>query len=73
MKTRKSFLPNGQPEGVFIISIDDGYVEYSYPIKIEHLSIESVHGIICKRFRTKPRKGWHRTSHPVLTEGNRHE
>lgn len=26
--------PNGQSFGTFLISIDDGYVEYTYPIKL---------------------------------------
>lgn len=32
----KRLKPNGQPMGTFVISIDDGYVEYSFALEVDN-------------------------------------
>lgn len=43
---------------VFHISIDDGFIEYRYPITLSvSESIDTVHRKICKSLRTIPQEG----------------
>ena len=55
---KKILKPNGLDIGVFVISIDDGYVEYSYHIKPEEsCSISEVHKCICCVLGAKKEEG----------------
>ena len=53
--------PNGMPVGTFIISIDDGYVEYKYEVtptpRSKHLCIDSMYKIIRQALRAKKSDG----------------
>lgn len=51
--------PNKQPFGTFVISIDEGYVEYSYPMHIgSHNSIVNVERKIRRALRCKKVNGF---------------
>lgn len=47
--------PNGQPMGTFLLSIDDGFVEYVYPLRprAKGVSIDCLHKRICKALGAK--------------------
>ena len=57
--------PNGEPFGTFMISIDDGYVEYKYRlgVRFKHASIDKVWQRIRKQFRARDTVGEIRTRH----------
>lgn len=62
---RPSIKPNGEPTGTFLLSIDDGYVEYTYrlPLRWKRASIDRVYQRIRKALRLREQKGWIRTRH----------
>ena len=50
--------PTGLPIGAFKISIDDGYVEYSYSVRPEETqSIDGIHKWICRILGAKREDG----------------
>jgi hypothetical protein len=56
--------PNGKPFGIFTISINDGFVEYSYDAKVNGSeSIESLLKKMAKGAKIKPMEGVLRTSY----------
>jgi hypothetical protein len=50
---------NGQPAGTFLITIDDGFVEYTYPLRprSKHWSIHKIYTTIRKAFRVREEQG----------------
>jgi hypothetical protein len=59
MKNKK-LKPNKMPLGTFLISIDDGFVEYMYrvkPKKGSDLSINDIHKSICVILEAKSSRG----------------
>jgi len=50
---------NGQPVGTFLVTIDDGFVEYTYPLRprSKHWSIHKIYTKICKAFRVREEQG----------------
>jgi hypothetical protein len=54
----KNIKPNGEPMGTFIISINDGFVEYSYklPIRNKKAFINSIWQRLRKQYRIKDQK-----------------
>ncbi len=56
--------PSGRKHGVFLISIDDGYVEYSYTMHAgKDLSIANVHEKIARALNCKRTDGTMRSRH----------
>ncbi len=50
--------PNGVEIGTFFISIDDGFVEYQYKLRIPNsLSIALIHEKVCEVLLSKKFKG----------------
>jgi hypothetical protein len=62
---RPSLKPNGQPTGTFLLSIDDGYVEYVYvlPLRWKAANIDRVYQRIRKALRLREQTGKIRTRH----------
>lgn len=62
----KDFLkPNGKPIGVFMVSIDNGWVEYVHEVKVPRklASIYAVYQVIRKALRAKESPGLIRKRH----------
>jgi hypothetical protein len=57
--SKQDIKPNGEPMGMFLISIDDGYVEYTYrlPLRMKRASIDKVYQRIRKAFRVREQIG----------------
>ena len=51
--------PNGQPSGTFLVTIDDGYVEYTYPLRprSKSWSVHKIYTVIRKAFRVREEEG----------------
>ena len=57
-KTKTYTKPRGLKLGVFVISIDDGFVEYSYSVKPKDVgSINEIHKWICRVLGARKTKG----------------
>ena len=56
---RKKLKPNRRPLGEFLISIDDGYVEYTYGVtpRSKHHSIDSLYTQLRRAVRAKKMPG----------------
>lgn len=64
LRSKKDKKPNGKHDGTFVISIDDGYVEYAYDLDISNKhSIGSVFRKIAKAFKVNAGQGRLRTQH----------
>jgi len=62
----KPMKPNRSPYGTFIISIDDGFVEWSYAYKLPSThSIDSVERRIRRALRPKATAPTPRPRHPL--------
>ena len=63
-KETDSVAPNGKPIGIFVISVDDGFVEWSYDFTgLGPYSIARVIKIIGKALRRRPKNSRERTFH----------
>jgi len=62
---RQSLKPNSQPFGTFLLSIDDGYVEYVYvlPLRWKAATIDRVYQRVRKALRLREQPGKIRTRH----------
>ena len=51
--------PNGQPHGTFLITVDDGYVAYTYSLRprSKSWSIHKIYTVIRKAFRVREEAG----------------
>ena len=55
---RPRLKPNGQPMGTWLISIDDGWVEYRYKVRVsKRMCIEEVYARIRKMLRCRKEQG----------------
>ena len=51
--------PNGQPFGTFLVTIDDGFVAYTYPLRprSKSWSIYKIYTVVRKAFRVREEHG----------------
>ena len=63
--SKSELKPNGKPFGTFLVSIDDGFVEYQYELKLRgrHISILKVWERLRKAYRARQSVGTIRTNH----------
>ena len=61
--------PNGQPFGTFLITVDDGYVAYTYPLRprSKSWSIDAMYQTIRKAFRVREESGYISKPNPEST------
>lgn len=64
-KNIKRVKPNGKPFGTFIISIDDGWVEYSFDLspRRKKICIDDIWQAIRKKYRVKDVRPKERSRH----------
>jgi len=68
----RELKPNGERVGVFFVSIDDGYVEWTYKLKLDANGVNSVGSIwqvLRKAYRVRDVKPVMRMLHKGSPEG----